>query len=348
MRHEVAYLRGGPDDESGPEMADAAMQVLTVLLGAPDSPAVDFIPVESGVHCYRAQGRSLPEASLGRILELGVAFKAPNASAKTPDERPTSLILRSLLGTFANVSYIRSFAGIKTALHPDVDVVVVRDNTEGLLGVTAAYETYDVCADLRVLTRERAERLARIACAMAAARRGRVTVCAFPVSSPTDRLFIAACERVAEEFPGVDLSVRKVDAFAGAAVIDPSQFDVVVAPQEWGSIMTDLLAATTGSVALAARANLGDNTAYFEPIHGTAPGKAGKGTVNPISQVLAGSLLLTWLGQHRADPSASRAGDRLRDAVARVLSTGDILTVDLGGSATTRDMADAICDALKS
>jgi isocitrate/isopropylmalate dehydrogenase len=327
-------------------MADAALQVLTVLLDAPDSPILDFIPVESGVHCYRANGRSLPESSLDRIVELGIAFKAPNASARTAAERPTSLILRSALATYANVNYIRSYPGVEKAIHTDVDIVLVRDNTEGLLGVTAAYETDDVCADLRVLTRERAERLARIACTFAAERRGKVTVCAFPVSSPTDRLFITACERVAAEFTGVDLSIRKVDAFAGAAVIDPAQFDVVVAPQEWGSIMTDLLAATTGSVALAARANLGDDTAYFEPIHGTAPGKAGKGTVNPISQVLAGALLLTWLGQHRGDLAATRAAARLQGAVAQVLSTGDILTADLGGSATTQDMVDAITNAL--
>lgn len=342
--HRVAFLRGGPGDETGPEMADAAMRVLATLLAVEGAPDVEFVPIRSGFDCVAECGTTLPPESLAKIVELGVAFKAPNASAKTASERPTSLVLRRSLATYASVNHVRSYAGVKRRLaSPPVDVVLVRDNSEGLFGVEPIEQTEDRVVDPRSVTRGGVERLARVACDLAAARAGRLTVCAFPVGIPSDRFFIDVCESVAQDYVGLELTVRKVDAFAGTVIASPEQYDVVVAPSEWGSIMTDALAAAAGSVGLTARANLGDSTAYFEPIHGTAPGKAGKGTVNPVSQVLAGALLLEWLGRTRSDPAASEAGRRLREAVTTVLSTGEVLTSDIGGRATTSEMVEAIC-----
>jgi isocitrate/isopropylmalate dehydrogenase len=347
--HRVAYLRGGPGDESGPEMADAAMVVLEELLAAPDAPNVEFVPVRSGFRCYEEEGTSLPADSLATILGLGVAFKAPNASAKTVGERPLSLVLRSELGTFASVNPIRSYAGVPRVLSsPEIDVVLVRDNSEGLFGVTPLEATSERCVDPRVVSRAAAERVARVACTLARERRGRVTVCAFPVGIPSDRLFIDACEAAAAEVPGITLDVRKVDAFAGTVLTMPERYDVVVAPNEWGSIMTDCLAAAAGAVGITARGNIGDGTAYFEPIHGTAPGKAGKGTVNPVSQILAGALLLEWLGRERSDEAAARAARRLRTAVTAVLERGLAHTSDLGGTTTTAEVVSAVVDELRA
>lgn len=330
-------------------MADAAMRVLETLLTGEGSPNIEFVHVENGFHCYEHHGSSLPAESLATILDLGVAFKAPNASAKSATERPTSLVLRRELGTFASVNHIRSYAGVKRALSSaDIDVVLVRDNSEGLFGVEPIEQTADRCADPRLITRAGTERVARVAFALAQERRRRLTVCAFPVGIPSDRFFIDVCESVGEEFADVELAVRKVDAFAGTVITAPDRYDVVLAPNEWGSIMTDALAAAAGSVGLAARGNLGDSTAYFEPVHGTAPGKTGKGSVNPVSQILAGALLLDWIGRRRGDSSATFAARRLREAVGTVLSRGDVLTIDIGGSASTDQLVDAICSEIRA
>jgi isocitrate/isopropylmalate dehydrogenase len=251
-------------------------------------------------------------------------------------------MLRRELNTYANVNWLKSYPGVKTAIKRSIDVVLVRENTEGLIALQTVYPSPNMTVDLRFITREASTKIARLGFEMARQRRKKVTVCAFPVAVNSDKLFIKSCAEVAEEFPDVDFRVRKVDAFAGTVVTDPEQYDVVVAPNEWGSIMTDLFAAACGSVGLAGRANLGDATGLFEPIHGTAPGKTGKGTVNPISQIMAGKLMLEWLGNKFGDDTAARAAERLEQAVSRVLATGEVLTVDIGGTSSTADMVDAI------
>jgi isocitrate/isopropylmalate dehydrogenase len=288
----------------------------------------------------------VPPASLELIRELGIVYKAPTASGRYPSATAVSLLLRRELATYANVNELRSFPGVASALRPNIDVLLVRENSEGLFAGHSAYPSADTSIDLRIITRQATRRIARLAFALARARRGKVTVVAFVVPVNSDKLFVAGCEEVAGEFPDVEWSVIKPDSFAGTVVTNPEQYDVVLAPNEWGSVMTDLVAAACGSVALAARSNLGERTGYFEPIHGTAPGKAGKGTVNPISQMLAGKLLLQWLGERYDDASAARAAQCLDAAIAGVLSAGAVLTTDLGGEATTADVVRAVCDEI--
>lgn len=341
----VAHLRGGPGDESGPEMADACTAVLDVLFER-DAPDLELVPVEAGASCYAEHGTSLPPATLDTIRDLGVVLKAPTATV--PGERPISLTLRRALDTYANVNRFRSYAGVAGALAPDIDVVLVRENTEGLFFGSSLSPSPGTVIDLRMTTARAARRVATVALELSRARDRRLTIAAATSAVPSDTLFVESCEEVAEAYPDVQLSVRKVDAFAGSIVDDPAQYDVVLTPNEWGAILTDPFAAACGAVGLCARANLGDDRAIFEPIHGTAPGKAGKGTVNPISQILAAQLMLEWIGRQRADPTATRAGERLDHAVTAVLSTGATLTVDLGGHASTAEMVAAICDVLRS
>ncbi|HEX3842181.1 MAG TPA: isocitrate/isopropylmalate family dehydrogenase [Acidimicrobiales bacterium] len=347
LEHRVAYIRGGPDDESGPEMADAAMAVMDVVFESHPELAIEFVPVDAGAHCYRTHGSVVPDDSLKQILDLGIAFKAPTASAKTAETMPVSLMLRKELNAYANVNELRSYPGVEAALRPDIDVLLVRDNSEGLFQMQSAYPSADMTVDLRFITRQASQRIARVGFEYAMRRRRKLAVCAFRVGINSDQLFVASCEEVAQEYPEVEFWVRKVDAFAGTVIANPSQYDVVVTPNEWGSIMTDLFAEACGSVGLAARGNLGDETGYFEPIHGTAPGKAGKGTVNPISQIMAGKMLLDWLGRTRDDAAARVAGQQLEQAVANVLSAGKVLTTDLGGSSTTLEMVSAVSDEVR-
>ncbi|HMG41432.1 MAG TPA: isocitrate/isopropylmalate family dehydrogenase [Acidimicrobiales bacterium] len=347
QQHQVAYVRGGPEDETGPEMADAAMAVFDVLLEVNGGPAIEWVPVEAGAHCAPIHGTTIPPESLATILDIGIALKAPTASAKSADAMPVSLMLRRDLKAYANVNQLKSYPGVAKALRPDIDVLMVRENSEGLFAMHSAYPSKDMTVDFRFITREASQRIARVGFDMARRRRKKAAICAFPVAINSDQLFIRSCEEVAEEYPDVEWWVRKVDAFAGTVIENPSQYDVIIAPNEWGSILTDAFAAACGSVGLAARGNIGDTTGYFEPIHGTAPGKTGKGTVNPISQIMAGKLLFEFLGERFDDPSATAAGACLETAVANVLSTGETLTVDLGGTATTADMVAAISDEVR-
>jgi isocitrate/isopropylmalate dehydrogenase len=341
-RYRVAFIRGGPEDQTGPEMADAAMTVIATLLEVNGGPGIEFVPVEAGAHCFARYGTSVPDTSLKTILELGIVFKAPTASSRTPTAVPVTLLLKQKLRAYANVNKLKSYPGVLTALKPNIDVVLVRENSEGLLALHTVYPSPNMTVDLRFITAEASTRIARLAFETARRRRKRVTACAFPVGVNSDKLFLRSCAEVSEQFPDVEFTARKVDAFAGTVVTDPEQYDVVVAPNEWGSVMTDLFAAACGSVGLAARGNIGDGTGLFEPIHGTAPGKAGKGTVNPISQIMAGKLMLEWLGSTFKDAVAARAADRLEQAIALVLAKGDVLTSDLGGTSTTLEMTDAI------
>lgn len=320
------------------------MEVLRVLFEANGGPHIEFVPVEAGAHCAAKYGASLTDEALRTILDLGVAFKAPT---KTTDVISVGLTLRHRLKAYASVNELRSYPGVPTALKPNIDVVLVRDNSEGLFKMHSVYPSPDTTIDLRIISREAARRIARVGFELARKRRKKLAVCAFTSSINSDLVFIKGCEEIAQNYADVEFSVRKVDAFAGTAVSDPEQYDVVVAPNEWGSIMTDLFAAACGSVGLAARGNLGDATAYFEPIHGTAPGKAGKGTVNPVSQIMAGKLLLEWLGKRFADPLAADAASCLQQAVQRVLVTGKVLTVDLGGAARTAEMVASIAAEIR-
>lgn len=341
--YQVAAVRGGPEDDSGPELMDAAMFVLESLLKEPGAPKFDFIPIEAGTHCAKTRGNPLPPDSLEKILKLGVAFKAPTAGEKVPQFKTMTSVLRRSLKTYANITPSRSYRGVKAALKPNIDMVMVRENIEGLQAGPAFRPTPDVSCTIRTITRAGSERIARVAFQMAQARRKKLTVCAFASGMQDgDLIFIDGCRKVARDFPEVEMGVRKPDALNGILMVNPGSFDVVVAPNDWGCLISDAMAAAAGSVGLGPRANLGDGTALFEPIHGTAPGKAGKGIVNPVGQILAGKLMLEWFGSQNNDESATRLAKRLEQAVTDVLDEGKVLPVELGGKATTKEITEAI------
>ncbi|MDO8670136.1 MAG: isocitrate/isopropylmalate family dehydrogenase [Dehalococcoidia bacterium] len=351
-QYEVAVLRGGPEDESGPEMMDAAMQVLGTMLADAGLSSVKFVPLESGKHCVKTTGQWLPDESLKKARELGVVFKAPGASATSSLEDAVSRpnvpkrYLRHELKVYANVTPSKSYKGVTKAIRQNIDLVIVRENMEGLLQSPFFEPAPGVGCNIRIITREGSARVARVAFQLAQRRRKKVTVCALQVAGAigSERLFIEGCFNVAKEFPDVEVEVRKPDSLAGTLVDRPDYYDVIVAPNDWGYIISDVAVAATGSVGLGPRANYGDNAALFEPVHGTAPGKAGKGTVNPISQILAGKMMLEYLGYRHDDEELLRLSRRLERAVTEVLDGGKTLTVDLGGSATTRQMVEAVIE----
>ncbi|MBI2957269.1 MAG: isocitrate/isopropylmalate dehydrogenase family protein [Chloroflexi bacterium] len=340
----MAVIRGGPLDDSGPEMMDAAMSVLKPLLSESDCSPVEFVEVEAGAHCVEKYGAPLPRESLETILNLGVVFKAPTAGAKTPDFPPVGSTIKKAMDTYANITPCRSYKGVKLASRLNIDMVMVRENTEGLASISFR-PTPDISCATRIITRFASERVARVAFAMAQRRRHKLTVCAHTGGIfDGDRIFIESCRKIGMDYPDVDVTFRKPDALNGILMVSPEVFDVIVAPNDWGSVISDAMVSSTGSVGLGPRANLGDDAASFEPIHGTAPGKAGKGTVNPVSQILAGKMLLEWLGARHQDEKVSELGRVIGQSVSEILDEGRVMTRDLGGTASTSEVAQAILE----
>jgi len=221
-----------------------------------------------------------------------------------------------------------------------VDIVIVRENTEGL---------YKMVGDrgpgwgvnLRIITRRASERIARFAFDLAA-KGGREKVTAVHKNNVLDMtcgVFLEACRGVAESNPGIEYEEMIVDACAMKLILAPEQFDVLVTTNMFGDILSDEAAGLVGGLGLAPSANVGDENAVFEPVHGTAPDIAGKGVANPIATILSASMMLDWLGEE----NGARA---IEDAVMNVLTEGRTLTPDLGGMARTKEVAETIMKQL--
>ena len=329
-----------PGDGIGVEVVAAARAVLEALSGVFPDVRFEFSEAPMGMAALRAGPDVVPDATvkaaqaadgclLGAIDEAGLP---KGVSALGP--------FRRLMGGYANVRPMKAYPGVR-CLCPDLDVVVVRENTEGMYSDIE----YDVGADaacaVRVITRRGSERVARAAFDLARGRRRRVTaVHKLGAFKRSDGLFIETVRAVGAGYPDVTLETRNVDACALEMIQHPAHFDVILATNMFGDILSDVAAGLGGGIGLAASAVLGDRHAYFEPVHGTAPDIAGKGIANPVAAILAAALMLERL-------KAPAAAEAIRRAVAAVLAAGGPRTADLGGSATTAEVTRAIIERLK-
>jgi len=214
---------------------------------------------------------------------------------------------------------------------------VVRENTEAFYcGIEYPVGSDAACA-VRVITRKGSERIARVAFKLARERRKKVTIIhKIAAHKLSDGLFIDAVEQVRkDEFPEIETERMLVDAAAAHLIRNPMHFDVILATNAYGDILSDEAAEITGGIALAPCANIGDDSAVFEPAYGTVPGRAGKGIANPIATLLSAKLMLDYLGE-------KKAGSRIENAVDRVIEKGEVLTPDMGGENTTDQIGEAI------
>ncbi len=264
-----------------------------------------------------------------------------------------SAVLRKRFELYANIRPARSFPGVPS-LRPDVDVVVVRENTEGfyadrnmLDGSGEFKPTPDTVLSVRVVTRRASERVARAAFELASRRSNHVTlVHKANVLKLGCGLFLDVCRSVASEYPDVRVDDYHVDAFAMHLIMHPQDFDVVVTTNLFGDILSDEAAGLVGGLGLAPGLNAGDDHAMAQAVHGSAPDIAGQGKANPVASILSLAMLLDWLGSRHGDDAASTAAKKITSAVERVLNAGKTSTPDLGGTATTAEMTDAIVKAM--
>jgi isocitrate dehydrogenase (NAD+) len=343
--HKAAIICG---DGIGPEISEATVRVIEAS-GA----RVSWEEVAVGQRARVELGAELPWDSLEKIRRLKVALKAPLIAERQSGgvrveggggvRRYPSINngLRRELGSYANLRPIRGWAGV-SGPYQKLDVVIVRELTEDLyIGLERKIDD-DTAEAIKRITREGSRRVAAFACEYArrAGRRKVTAVHKANVLHLTDGLFLETVRATAAEYPDLEVDDQMVDAACYHLIKHPEKFDVLVLPNQYGDILSDVLAGLVGSLGLAPGANIGPEVAFFEAAHGAAPDIAGRGVANPIGLILSGALLLDHVGE-------GEAAERVRRGVASVLSRQSSLTPDLGGSSSTAELTQGICRAME-
>jgi len=335
--YKIAVL---PGDGIGPEVIDVAVKVLDAVQKAIEGLKLTFIYGEAGYNCIEKYGTNLPKKTIDILKESHACLKGPMTTPEDPNAPPSAAVtIRKLFNLYANVRPCKSLPGV-WSLKPNIDLVIVRENTEGLYSGKEFEVSHGKGVALRIITSEASEKVAKIAFKLAEKRKKHVTcVHKRNILRITDGIFRDAVFRVAKEFPSVYVDEVHIDAMAMRLVKEPEKFDVIVTTNMFGDILSDEVAQITGGIGLAAGANIGDNYGMFEPVHGSAPKHAGKNRVNPIATVFSAKMMMEYLGE-------KEAAKLIEKAVLEVLSEGKVRTYDLGGSSTTSEVGDAIIEKI--
>ncbi|MCW4035386.1 MAG: isocitrate/isopropylmalate dehydrogenase family protein [Candidatus Bathyarchaeota archaeon] len=326
-----------PGDGIGPELSEATMEILNAVQKRFDI-ELEVIEVEAGDTCFEKTGVALPEETVEVIRNSHACMKGPVGETAAD----VIVKLRIMFDLYANLRPIKTYPPIPS-LKPDIDMMFVRENTEDVYrGIE--FETAEGAFCIRVITKKNSERIAKKAFETARRRNGKKRVTAIHkanVMKKTCGLFAQTCRDVAKQYPDIKFDELYVDAASMRLIKEPETFDVFVTPNMFGDILSDEAAQLIGGLGMAPGANVGDDFALFEPIHGSAPNRAGKQTANPCSMILSAKLMFDWLGEKYDDPECFKAADAIENAVATTLRKG-ITLPDFGGTAKTLEMAQAM------
>lgn len=338
--HEIVLI---PGDGIGPEVAAATTRVLKEA-GAP----VEWVEHHAGVAALQSLGEVLPEQTLSAVRELGLALKGPCTTPVGKGFTSVNVQLRKRLDLYAAVRPVRNLPGIPTR-YEGVDLVVIRENTEGLYSGIENEVTKGVVTSLKVATEKASSRIARWAFQYARDRgRKKVTVMhKANIMKMTDGMFIRCAREVHEREGYTDIEYEEVIIDAGCMklVQDPTKFDVLLLENLYGDVLSDLCAGFVGGLGVIPGANIGDDYAVFEAVHGSAPDIAGRGVANPLALLMSAVMLLNHIADIRRDESCRAVAGHIRGAYNQALSDGQ-KTRDLGGSLGTEDFASAVIDRL--
>src|SRR5690349_12819988 len=318
---------------------------------------LDWQPLPIGKHGHEQHGNTLPASTEAALRELDGWIMGPIGHAAYPRNDPTWVMppVRKRFELFAAARPSGSFPNV-SSIHKDVDIVFVRELTEGMLysetvvaGAPEFRPNDDITVAMRVITRKGASRVAREAFEIARTRERKKVTAAHkePVYRLACGMFAEECRKVAREYPDVAFEEAMIDTISMKLVMAPQQYDVVVTTNQFGDILSDIGAGLVGGLGLAPGLCIGERQAMAQATHGSAPDIAGRSIANPCAMIMTGQMLLGWLGRKHADPKAVEAAERIDAAMAKIIAEGKMLTPDLGGAANTADMGDAIARAVQ-
>jgi len=335
MRYAVTLM---PGDGIGPEVTRAMVRVVDAVTDG----RIEWESVLAGSSAVEAGLPPLPDQALASIRKNRIAIKGPLQTPIGGGWRSVNVTLRQEMDLYACLRPVRSLPGNTRARYDGVDLVVVRENTEGLYSGREHEVIPGVVEALKIVSRDASRRIARFAFEYARYNgRKRIAIIHKASVMPlSDGLFLECAEEVARDYPFMEVGFMALDNLALALVRDPTQFDTLVMGNLDGDLVSDLCAGLVGGLGMVPGANIGDGHAVFEAVHGTAPDIAGRDLANPIALILSAELMLRHIGE-------ARPADRLRTAVEQLLRRGEHLTRDLGGTAGTTELTDALLRLLE-
>ncbi|MDX2177879.1 MAG: isocitrate/isopropylmalate family dehydrogenase [Candidatus Sumerlaeia bacterium] len=327
-KRQVVLIEG---DGIGPEISAAVRDIVD----AAEAP-IEWVAADAGLGAIERTGHGCPQETIERIKAVGVALKGPTTTPVGGGHKSVNVTIRKALELFANVRPSRTLPGVKAPI-AGVDLIIVRENIEDTYGGIEHMQSNDVAQCLRLITRPGSKRIARYAFEMAAAQQRKKVTCVHKanIMKITDGLFMEMFYEVAKEYPQIEASDIIVDNCCMQLVSKPGQFDVMVLPNLFGDIVSDLCAGLVGGLGVAPGGNIGDGRAVFEAVHGSAPDIAGKNMANPTAMLLSTIAMLRHMG-------FLAHADMIERAVIATLESGK-RTRDLGGELGTREFAEAVC-----
>ena len=336
--YDISLITG---DGIGPELSESAISILETIHDKLDV-KTKIISLEAGDIALEKYGHALPDETFKSIKSSDVCLKAPVGESAAD----VIVVLRRKLDLFANIRPAKSYPNTP-ALRDDVDLVIVRENTEDLY-TGQEFELDGSAVAMRIITEKASKRIAKHAFQTAIQRNGKRRVTCVHKSNvmrKTDGLFSKSCESVAKEFPDIKFDQMYVDACSMNLIRQPQDFDVIVTTNLFGDILSDESSQVVGGLGMAPAANIGDNFGLFEPVHGAAFDIAGKQIANPTSFILSIKMMLEWLGTKNNDQNASSAAKILEDTVLNIVNSG-VATKDIGGVMSTREFTKEITNKL--
>ncbi|KEI98434.1 isocitrate dehydrogenase [Clostridium botulinum A2B3 87] len=332
MKHNITLI---PGDGIGPEVTEAARKVIDAV-GAD----INWHVVEAGEKVLDQYGTPLPDYVLDSIKETKVALKGPVTTPVGKGFRSVNVTLRKSLNLYANIRPVKSYKGIKSR-YENVDLIIVRENTEDLYAGIEHMIGDDIAESIKVITKKASDRIVDYAFDMARKEnRNKVTaVHKANIMKLSDGLFLNCAKEVASKNKDIDFEDVIVDAMAMKLVLNPEKYDVLVMPNLYGDILSDMAAGLVGGLGLLPGANIGYEGAVFEAAHGAAPDIAGKNKANPTACILSGAMMLNYIGENEK-------AKKIENAIEKVFVEGKCLTEDLGGSSTTEEFTKAIIENL--
>jgi isocitrate dehydrogenase (NAD+) len=328
MKRKVTLI---PGDGIGLEIMQAAREIIDA---ATDN--IEWEEAEAGNTAYEKCGVLIPEDTLKSIEKNKTALKGPITTPVGKGFRSINVELRQRFNLYANVRPVKSYEGIDS-LYKDLDLVIVRENTEDLYKGIEHMVTPDAAESIKIITRSASERIADFAFKLALKEnRNKITLThKANIMKLSDGLFLESGRKIAQKYPNVKFEDVIVDAMSMKLIMNPHDYQIIVAPNLYGDILSDMAAGLIGGLGMAPSANIGEDIAIFEPVHGSAPDIAGKNIANPTSAILSGIMMLRYTGEEKA-------ALKIENALKNVLKNKELHTRDIGGNLTTTEFKDEV------